>query len=66
MAEEVNMYELYKSATDLFIEILEDEVGSQVLIQRLIEESYSDDEILALGFDEDDLVEVHEMLDGDD
>ena len=65
MAEEVNMYELYKSATDLFIEILEDEVGSQVIIQRLIEESYSDDEILALGFDEDDLAEVHEEMESE-
>lgn len=65
MAEEVNMFELYKSATDLFIEILEDEVGSQVLIQRLIEESYSDDEILALGFDEDDLAEVHEEMESE-
>lgn len=65
MAEEVNMFELYKSATDLFIEILEDEVGSQVLIQRLIEESFSDDEILALGFDEDDLAEVHEEMENE-
>lgn len=65
MAEEVNMYELYKSATELFIEILEDEVCSSVIIQRLIEESFSDDEILALGFDEYDLAEVHKEMESE-
>lgn len=65
MAEEVNMFELYKSATELFIEILEDEVSEQVIIQRLIEEAYTDDEILALGFDEFILAETHKEMEDD-